>query len=568
MVGAGISGLSAALEAARGGANVLVIDMWSVFGGHAVMSEGGLSIPGSPLQANRGIVDSPEIAFQDFIGWGEDPDTTWVRAYVTGARREVWDWVTALGVRFDTVSLSPGNSAARFHRTQGRGLALVTPIYLAALQQPGISFVWNVKVDGLLLDRGRVVGVHGNDLRSGARREFRGRAVVVATGGFQSNLDLVREYWPRNLRFPERILAGAGINAMGSGLEIARQAGASIERLDHQWNYATGLVDPRQPGGWRGLNGRNPYSIWLNAEGRRFVNENAGQRDALAALLAQTPITYWAVFDDAARRDFWISGSDWTQFEAIERLVLHDTALVKTAPTLDSLARLTGIPIVALRKSVDRYNELVERGEDLDFRRFNAQSAYRPRKLITPPFRAARFYPLTRKSMGGIQIDRATHVMGKGGKPIPGLYAVGEATGLAGINGKAGLEGTFLGPSIFIGRVAGQSIIAELNIRSTTQATVDSKRRVSTAAQTETAAPTPNASARAQCVTCHDLARQVTFARPGYTHFAASHRAVQDHSLDCARCHSEMVPYRRESHRINRQNQTRTCVLCHGGSEP
>ena len=89
IVGAGISGLSAALEAARGGARVAVVDMASVFGGHAVMSEGQVSIIGTPLQESRNIRDSPELAYRDFIEWGEDANADWVRYYVSNSRLEI-----------------------------------------------------------------------------------------------------------------------------------------------------------------------------------------------------------------------------------------------------------------------------------------------------------------------------------------------------------------------------------------------------------------------------------------------------------------------------------------------
>src|SRR4051812_45718594 len=88
VVGAGIAGLTTALEAARGGAAVVVVDIASVFGGHAIVSEGGLSLIGTPLQEKLGVRDSPELAYEDFLRWGEDPNTEWVRIYVDRSRRD------------------------------------------------------------------------------------------------------------------------------------------------------------------------------------------------------------------------------------------------------------------------------------------------------------------------------------------------------------------------------------------------------------------------------------------------------------------------------------------------
>lgn len=91
-----------------------------------------------------------------------------------------------------------------------------------------------------------------------------------------------------------------------------------------------------------------------------------------------------------------------------------------------------------------------------------------PPRIEKPPFYALRFMPLTRKSMGGVAIDQSCRVINVSGQTIPGLYAVGELTGLAGVNGKCTLEGTFLGASILTGRVAGRAAAAELAKRKET----------------------------------------------------------------------------------------------------
>ena len=109
VIGAGISGLSATLEAARAGRSVLVVDMLSVFGGHAIISTGGLSIVDTPLQRKRGIKDSPDLAFSDFMTWGEDSNEEWVRYYVDHSREEIYDWLTDLGAQFTAAVPPPGN---------------------------------------------------------------------------------------------------------------------------------------------------------------------------------------------------------------------------------------------------------------------------------------------------------------------------------------------------------------------------------------------------------------------------------------------------------------------------
>ncbi|MGH9704886.1 MAG: FAD-dependent oxidoreductase, partial [Candidatus Acidiferrales bacterium] len=456
VVGAGVAGLSAALEAARDGANVTVVDMSSVFGGHAVMSEGTVCLIGTPEQKARGIVDSPELAEKDFINWGKDSDRYWVHYYVAHSRTDIYDWVEAMGVRFDGVAWFDGNSVSRGHNTVGRGLGLVSPIYRACLNLKRIRFAWNVKATDLLREGDRIAGVRGKNLRTNEREEFHAKTVILATGGFQNNLDMVREFWPKDVRFPERILIGSGVNSVGSGHEMARAAGADYFEMDHQWNYPYGLPDPRDPTHRRGLNVHVQNSIWVNSAGNRFVNETSGPVPEMVALLQQKPATYWAIFDSDAAPHFWVSGTDWGDFSYIRKRILDDPRLVKSAETIGELAEKEGLPSAALEKTVERYNRMIAEGVDGDFHSFDASSAEKPARISKPPFYAAQIFPLSRKSMGGIRVDHSCRVVDRQGKIIPGLYAAGEAAGFGGINGKAGLEGTFLGPGILMGRVAGK----------------------------------------------------------------------------------------------------------------
>lgn len=548
VVGAGISGLSAALELGRGGAHVVVVDMSSVFGGHAVMSQGSVSIVATPLQEQRGIADSPDLALEDFQRWGEDPHAAWVRYYVDHSRADIYDWLIELGVRFGDVLASPGNSVAREHQPLGRGIGLVTPIYRACLELDSVDFVWNAKVEQLLRDDGRVTGVLARDLRTGDERALRGRAVILATGGFQNNLDMVREFWPAEFRFPERVLLGSGRHSLGLGHRLAQSVGGELVQMDHQWNYFTGLPDPRDPSGQRGLNATNLYGILVNSEGRRFVNFHGWAKEVMPALLRQERATAWCIFDAASKRYFTVSGSDWGDFKKVDQLILQNPDLVKTADTLEELARRAHLPPQALVETVARYNQLVASGVDADFGRFGPGKPEFSNKaspqIATPPFYALQTFPLTRKSMGGVAIDLQARVLDRRQQPIPGLFAVGELAGLAGINGKAALEGTFLGPCIVTGRVAARTLLQELHT-----------------------SPRPTTAETSRCVDCHDLPALLAQPRPAYWHFEKTHRAAADRNLDCRHCHSELAPYRADAHRIHRQSLAASCVLCHVAQE-
>lgn len=550
VVGAGISGLTAALELARGGADVTLIDMSSVFGGHAVMSQGSVSIVGTPLQQASGVRDSPDLAFQDIIKFGEDADRTWARYYVDNSRQEIYDWALDLGIRFHEVVASPGNSVEREHQPVGRGIGLVTPIYRACLEMPNLKFVWNSKVEKLLTEQGRVTGVSARDLRTDQEVTFRANAIVLATGGFQSNLDMVREFWPAEFKFPEKILAGSGRNSIGLGHRLAEATGGELVKMDHQWNYFTGIPDPRYPGTNRGLSAINLYGIIVNPEGKRFANMHGWAKEVMPPLLKQKRATLWFIFDEATKPNFVVSGTDWADFKVVEKVILNNPQLVHSAPTLEELAKKEGLPPENLVATVRRYNELVAKGVDEDFHRFGPgcskfSNSASP-ALKTPPYYAMQAYPLTRKSMGGVAIDLQCRVLDKQKHPIPGLYAVGELTGLAGINGKAAIEGTFLGPCIVTGRVAARNILGTPK---------------------PSAVPNPPAQKGSRCSSCHDIAAQIAKLQPGYWHFEHVHKVVLKRGTDCRSCHAELTPYREDAHRINPQSLTASCVQCHTATE-
>ncbi|MBC8353698.1 MAG: FAD-dependent oxidoreductase [Planctomycetes bacterium] len=547
VVGAGISGLSAALELGRSGADVTIVDMASVFGGHAVMSQGGISIVNTPTQVAFGIQDSPDLAYRDFIRWGEDADPDWVRYYVDHSKHDIYDWLTEMGIEFSSVETAPGNSVDRFHQPRGRGVGLVTPIYRECLELENIHFIWNTQAKQLLTQDKRVVGVVGSNLRTGQESKMQASAVILATGGFQSNLDMVREFWPAEFRFPDRILTGSGTNSVGHGHKLAQSVGGDLTKMDHQWNYFTGIPDPRYPDSGRGVSAANMYGIIVNSEGRRFANLLNWAKEVMPPLLRQEEATLWFVFDEASKPRFVISGSDWADFDHVEQVIFQNPKLMKSADTIEELAEKSGLPAEGLVRTIRRYNQMVENGEDNDFARFTLEDVKRRHmspKIATPPFYAMQAFPLTRKSMGGVAIDLQCRVLDKQKRPIAGLYAVGELTGLAGINGKAALEGTFLGPCIMTGRVAGRTVLARTSI-----------------------VPKDSTSNANHCIDCHNVGELLAQPRPGYWHFGKVHQVARERSMDCRHCHGELAPYDPDEHRTSEQALAATCVQCHVAQE-
>ena len=552
VIGAGISGLSAALEAARSGARIIVVDQSTVGGGHAILSNGAVCMIDTPLQASQKIADRAALAEKDFLARGEDADPTWVARYVRESKSELYDWFTAMGVRFETLVKTPGNSVPRLHLAKGKGLGLVGPLIEACLRQPSIQFVWAAKAEALIVKRGSVQGVRVRHLRSNRAETIHSRNIIVATGGFGSNLSMVLNNWPRGEPKPKHLLLGAAHTATGSGHDMVIKTGGKLERMDHQWNYVLGLPDPRDPAGLRGLAAFNFSGIWVNQNGRRFTQEFGDPQVNLSALLRQPGASYWTVFDEKSKEGFSITLAGWDNFKDVSKIVYETEGVTIAANSISELAARMGVPPGALERTVARYNELASAGVDSDFQAFGPRTSPKPKLIATGPFYAAKFFPITRKTMGGVSVDQECHVLARNGRPIPNLYAIGEVTGFGGINGKAALEGTFLGPSAFMGRIAGRMVRANRKLVG------EPLRRQAS----EPPSPKPEFS-NAECLGCHDFA-VLRNNRQGYWHFEQSHRKVQDRGYQCASCHSEMLPYEPQRHTLNRLAQMPTCETCHG----
>lgn len=544
VIGAGIAGIAAALEASDSGAQVLVLDVNSVGGGHAVMA-GGLFLVDTPLQAAKGVVDSPDLAFADIMAWGEDGDPQWVRRYVESSRTEVHDWLTSLGVEFNMLLPAPGEtSVPRFHFARGGAANVVLPMLQAAVQREEVSFLFNTEASGLHHEDGTWL-VATRNRRSGSEQQLRATAVVIATGGFENDLDRVRANWPTHIKQPETLLAGAGHFATGSGLELAAGAGAAISRLDHQTIFVTGLHDPRDPLGRRGMLVQNPAAVFVSATGQRFVDESSARKTLEQAVLNLDGQSYWMIFDSNGLKRLQVRGAPWLNRNTIAAEVLGNPALVQRADTPADLAAAAGLPATALLATIRRYNEFASAGSDPEFGR--AAETLAP--LLQPPYHAIRLYPMTRKSMGGIRIDSDTRVLATNGEQVPGLFAAGEVTGVAGINGSYGGSGTFLGPSVLTGRIAGEQAASRA-------LAMPGRQPGSPAAS---AKPGDNTLALAP----EALDSLLATSRRGYWHFEQVHGLVRERGTACETCHVESWGTRPAITGREQLAQLVSCASCH-----
>ena len=548
IIGAGLSGLSAAVEMGRSGLDVLVIDMNSVAGGHTMLA-GGVAIVNTPLQERLGIEDSADLAYRDWMDWTRDGDPKWTRYYSDHSRDMIFDWVTDMGVEFVRVAPGHGNSVPRFHFTQGRASHLVLPVFRTALSMPNVSFRWNSRADKLLVEDEGIAGVVVTDLRSGEVDQLRADNVVLATGGFETDVERVLANWIPGLSLPDRLLIGSAISATGSGHDMATDAGAALARIDRHYIYVNGLIDPRDPEQSHALTAGNDHSVWVNAAGRRFTNEAGFDKDILVDLLQQEPSTYWMVFDEASRASFGVRGAAWLKNPSDQHPILDNPHVTSRAQTLGELAAMTGLPAEALVQSLQQFNAMIDAGEDTAFGRF-APGDNVPPKIQQPPFYAVQMFPMTRKNMGGVAIDGQARALDTSGRVLPGLFAVGEVNGSLGINGKHGLDGMFLGPAIISGRLAAQSIVA------------------ATAAQTKVPEIPPAAHTRdvgdwQATLTSKDLEALLSIPRDGYWHFQVSHQLVLERNYECTSCHSAQLPFSGVSDRASRLLQTEVCTTCH-----
>jgi hypothetical protein len=279
------------------------------------------------------------------------------------------------------------------------------------------------------------------------------------------------------------------------------------------------------------------------------------------AVIDQKTSSYWAIFDAPGLEQLAVRGT--TAWEDPKQVLLEKyPQVLPSAGSIRELAQIIGLGPDPLKATVDRYNSMVERGEDEDFDRFSStpspakeliRQAYTPRKIEKPPFYALHTFAVTRKSMGGVLIDLSGRVLDSKEQPIPGLYAVGEVTGFGQINGKAGLEGTFLGPAIVTGRVGGREALAALG---------------ETPAREVTQPLRPSAHTNASisndvCLRCHPVARLIATKRPGYLHFERAHGIVLERNDQCIQCHGEFDPVPTGSHQFDRLAQVENCSFCH-----
>lgn len=474
IIGAGTAGLPLAIAAAdhAGGSRILLVDKRHAIGGMLPVSGGHFSGAGTRRQRERGIVDTPEAHYREVERIAHGRITPALVQLAVREQGPMVDWLETLGFDFlpETPTIVFGHEVYSTPRTYwgrdyGRSLLSLFERELRRRLDTGtLELRLGKRLVDIVLEDSAVVGAvlqpvdeRGEPL--GAAELVATRRLVLATGGFGAAPDLVDRFLPAEER---GALAACLDHATGDGLRIAERLGAAISGY-RGFLPATGLVpDPDRPGftlPWPFCRlmlqpqRRRPSEIWLNRAGRRFVAEDTpSPEERERALLAQ-PGRWMAVLWDqrileTADPLLDSDARDWTR----ERIAAEAERgrFIHRAATLDEVARSLGLDPQAVQASVARYNEAVAAGRDDEFGRRTL-----PLPIAVPPFYAVvscAGIVLTRE---GLQVDADLRVLDQAGRPLSGLFAVGEVLGAAQFMGDSFASGMSVGPCLALGRWLG-----------------------------------------------------------------------------------------------------------------
>ena len=465
VIGAGTAGMPCAIEAARAGAAVTVVEKSNRLGGTLHYSGGQMSAAGTRRQQRLGIDDSVESHFADILKMGgERVDTDLARLAADLAPQTV-DWLEDLGFPFDPdcPTLIPDHehySAPRTYWSPNRGLDI-----LATITEPWQQLVDAGRIQVRLLTPavtlcsrdGRVTGTTVTHPETGTHQDILARATVLTTGGFAASPEMFARFTPA----APPLASYAADTSTGDGLQMALALGAQVRNTDAYMTGLGGFKAEPGPGrlrdwrdGWAMVGSahqRAPREIYVDAGGRRFINEDEPSNDRREfAVMALADETFWAVFDHEAlfAGECLIKG--WQNEDLVAAAAAGEFCFA--APTIAGLAERAGIAAAGLEDTVAEYNEAVVAGCD----RLGRRSPNCP--LETPPFYAFRLQGGSGLSWAGLDVDAQLRVLNAAGQPIPGLYAAGEVLGMSALSGDFTVGGMSLTPALGFGRWLGQRL--------------------------------------------------------------------------------------------------------------
>lgn len=432
VIGAGGAGMTAAIQAVQDGAtDVVVLEKMPITGGNTTRSTGGLNAAGTKYQEADGIEDSVELFVEDTMKGGKELNDKELVTVMAENSKDAVDWVNDIGGDLSVVGMFAGASVKRIHRptdTSAVGPMLVKALN-AKMEELEIPVLLETKAEKILVDdSGAVCGVTAT-AKDGTEMTIDCTAVILATGGFGANSEMVVSYKPELAGFCTTNHAGA----TGDGITMAEEIGAAFVDMEQIQTHPT--VNPdTQTMYTEGVRGNG--AILVNKEGKRFVNELETRDVVSEAILEQTDGVCYLLFDQAVRESL----------KAIESYI--SAGIVTEADTPEELGGALGIDGAALAETLAAYGEAQASGTDADFGR---ESMELP--LNQPKYYAALCAPAIHHTMGGVKINTSCEVLKEDGTAIPGLFAAGEITG--GVHGANRLGGNAVTDIVVFGRIAG-----------------------------------------------------------------------------------------------------------------
>ncbi len=484
VVGAGGAGMTAAIVAADEGKSVVILESQSVAGGNSVRSTGGMNAAKTEYedenefgesagvestlasaaekyadnetitalastvqdqwdayQANPdGYFDSVELFELDTLIGGKGVNDPELVATLAENSADSIDWLSSIGADLNNVAQFGGASVKRIHRPvndEGKVVSVgsyIVPILESTVEDRGVEIIYNATANEILVDEdGAAVGVvaegsEGNTITINAS------AVVIATGGFGANNEMVAE---QNSALDGYITTNAD-GAQGQGIEIATAIGADTVDMDQIQLHPTVHVDDDGNAHLITEGLRGDGAILVNNEGERFTNE-VGTRDVVsAAENEQTDGYVWLIIDqDMADASTVIQG-------------YINNGYTKSGNTYEELADEIGVDATTFAATMAAWNTCVENEEDAEYGRTSFAD-----QLDAAPYYAIKVQPGVHHTMGGLKINSNTEVLDKDGNAIAGLFAAGEVTG--GVHGANRLGGNAVADFVVFGRIAGQA---------------------------------------------------------------------------------------------------------------
>jgi len=446
ILGGGGAGLSAAVEAAEKGAtSIIVVEKRHSLGGNSALA-GGLFACESPVQMRERIIADRDYLFKKAMEWAHwsriDPGI--LRAFINKSGDTI-RWLEDKGLEFDLIRLYPDQNPPVQHNPKANGARLIQ-VLAQKCKDLGVSLL--LQSSGKKIIRGQKGNVTGVlIIKNGEEIEITTSCVIIATGGFAGNYELLKKYCPSYYDG----MPTSGLPLTGDGLFIAAEAGAAIEdfatmikegpRFDlHTWPLMTFE--------------RDPSAMWVNKKGKRFIDEAAGYHvfESVNAMLRQPDKVSYALLDTTLRRNFE------EKMPGLERALQAEAERdrVKISDSWDEIAGWIGADPEVLKDTVAQYNSFCNQGYDESF----AKERRYLLPLYSPPYYAIRGLAVLLDTIGGIKINERMEVLDNQNDPIPGLYAAGVITsGWESDTYCSYLSASAFGFAINSGRIAGENAI-------------------------------------------------------------------------------------------------------------